>query len=382
MLTAGGDTKLAQDANTNTMKAQTPRCRFKADLERLMAPSEETPDAVVVGVQKGDDLGDVSFTVCYKGTKFGVDVHVDVDTYPYHDMGYAYLKDDSTNEELQGLLESVSCVRATLADIRGRLETALGSKRPRSPSPTPATDPEPETAHQSESEPEADSDAEGDEESDFDGFDLEDPKELCEPEAKKRRLHVRTDLELADYASVQATQALYKALREVYRDMQGTADKDRHYSMDVEAVDNLYTWRCKIVNFDPSLPLVTDLEKYGYDGVELELRFGPNYPHSPPFVRVVKPRFNGRGGGHVMAGGSICMDLLYDQNWSCAYSIPSLLLQIKTILSTKDISTLAQLDERRHADGYTLWEAVQSFKSVSNIHKWKIPEGLLEHIKE
>lgn len=49
------------------------------------------------------------------------------------------------------------------------------------------------------------------------------------------------------------------------------------------------------------------------NSIVFEIRFPPNYPLSPPFFRIITPRFlpfiHG-GGGHVTGGGSICMDLL------------------------------------------------------------------------
>jgi ubiquitin-conjugating enzyme E2 Q len=49
--------------------------------------------------------------------------------------------------------------------------------------------------------------------------------------------------------------------------------------------------------------------------VLLEIRFPPDFPWQPPFIRVVAPRFAFHT-GHVTVGGSICMELLTSA-WSC-----------------------------------------------------------------
>lgn len=52
------------------------------------------------------------------------------------------------------------------------------------------------------------------------------------------------------------------------------------------------------------------MKQKGVKSILMEIRFGDSYPFSPPFFRVVHPRFlpfiHG-GGGHVTGGGSICM---------------------------------------------------------------------------
>jgi hypothetical protein len=49
--------------------------------------------------------------------------------------------------------------------------------------------------------------------------------------------------------------------------------------------------------------------------ITLRVAFPPNYPFAPPYVRVIKPRFQFRT-GHVTIGGSICMEMLTNMGWS------------------------------------------------------------------
>lgn len=62
--------------------------------------------------------------------------------------------------------------------------------------------------------------------------------------------------------------------------------------------------------------------------VVLEIRFPPDFPWEPPFIRVVSPRFGFRT-GHVTVGGSICMELLTASGWSPAYALESVLVQVR-----------------------------------------------------
>lgn len=55
---------------------------------------------------------------------------------------------------------------------------------------------------------------------------------------------------------------------------------------------------------------------------------------SPPFIRVVRPRFRGfgqGGGGHVTVGGALCMELLTNSGWSAVSSLESVLLQVVSL---------------------------------------------------
>lgn len=53
---------------------------------------------------------------------------------------------------------------------------------------------------------------------------------------------------------------------------------------------------------------------------------------SPPFIRVVKPRFRFHT-GHVTVGGSICMESLTPTGWNSARSIESYFVEILSLLN-------------------------------------------------
>jgi len=62
--------------------------------------------------------------------------------------------------------------------------------------------------------------------------------------------------------------------------------------------------------------------------VELEVLFGDDFPASPPFVRVVSPRFAFHT-GHVTVGGSICMQLLTTSGWDSSFTVEATLVMVR-----------------------------------------------------
>lgn len=64
--------------------------------------------------------------------------------------------------------------------------------------------------------------------------------------------------------------------------------------------------------------------------VEIECRFGADYPFSPPNIRVVRPCFCS-GTGYVI-DGAICMELLTPAGWNATFSIEAILEQVRAHL--------------------------------------------------
>jgi len=64
---------------------------------------------------------------------------------------------------------------------------------------------------------------------------------------------------------------------------------------------NLYQWICELHSFSLDLPLAKEMVKAKVNSVVMELRFHNTYPMSPPFVRVIRPRFLpfANGGGRL-----------------------------------------------------------------------------------
>ena len=132
-------------------------------------------------------------------------------------------------------------------------------------------------------------------------------------------------------------------------------------------VDNndLYKWDILIDEVDPSEDLGKDMLKYNVDSIKLEVTFPKDYPFTPPFVRVITPRFKYMT-GHVTLAGAICMEVLTTSGWTPGYSIESLIIQIKSELSEGG----GRLDPQKHNMTYGLKEAQSSFIRVAKGHGW------------
>uniref|UniRef100_A0A914V5Q6 UBC core domain-containing protein n=1 Tax=Plectus sambesii TaxID=2011161 RepID=A0A914V5Q6_9BILA len=106
--------------------------------------------------------------------------------------------------------------------------------------------------------------------------------------------------------------------------------KEDGFAVDTVA-DSLYTWSVKIGSFPNDTELHKQLTalsaKFGYDYVELQLDFIPDFPFYPPLLRVVRPRFRG---SIVQSLANI--DLLKVTYWNPAKTVHDVLKQIKDIL--------------------------------------------------
>lgn len=92
--------------------------------------------------------------------------------------------------------------------------------------------------------------------------------------------------------------------------------------------------------------------------------FSDSYPHDPPFVRVVFPRFAFRT-GHVTVGGSICIESLTPTGWSSARSLESYFVEVISLINAGN----ARLD-LNNMQPYTLHEAKDAFNRVARDHGW------------
>lgn len=134
--------------------------------------------------------------------------------------------------------------------------------------------------------------------------------------------------------------------------------------------DNLFLWDIKLIDI-PESKLAKDLETFAKKHntepcINLEMMFPPDYPMSPPFVRVTTPRFKFLT-GHVTIGGSICMEMLTKSGWTPTNDIENILVQIRCeILSDPN----AQLDLNNANTAYTQSEARAAFQRMVQRYGW------------
>ncbi|RAL06694.1 putative ubiquitin conjugating enzyme [Aspergillus homomorphus CBS 101889] len=185
------------------------------------------------------------------------------------------------------------------------------------------------------------------------------------------------------YATSQATRRLMRELKATAALQNRRPVADLGWCIEPRLIDNPYQWLVALHSFEPTSLLARDLAATDDKCVLLEIRFPPSYPYSPPFIRVVRPRFlpmSAGGGGHVTSGGAICMDLLTSTGWSVAYSMESILLQVHMIISSSDPFP-ARLERHRTQD-YTWSEAVEAFIRMCRIHSWKVPDDFEQMQKD
>jgi ubiquitin-conjugating enzyme E2 Q len=180
---------------------------------------------------------------------------------------------------------------------------------------------------------------------------------------------------LPSYATSSATKVLQKQLKQIIKSqLSTTLGQERYWTLDLHRLDNLYTWYFTLSSFDPDIPLSADMRSYGINSVHLEVKFGPQHPNSPPFVRIIKPRFmqwmNG-GGGHVTAGGSICVEMLTMKGWKREYTLEQVLLVVHQALSDVDPVPARLIGNYE----YGVQEAVNAYIRVANSHGWRVPQN-------
>ncbi|RUS21695.1 ubiquitin-conjugating enzyme/RWD-like protein [Endogone sp. FLAS-F59071] len=188
-------------------------------------------------------------------------------------------------------------------------------------------------------------------------------------------------LPLPTDATKSATQAIWRELRVIMKE-QSNSSSYAGFQVDASKLRSVYQWVVHLKDFDPKLPLAKDMRDRGVKSVDLEVRFSGEFPHVPPYIRVIRPRmlrFLHGGGGHVTAGGSICIDLLTlgnakDRGWSSIYRMDAVLLQIKLALSSTEPRP-ARLDPHAWNSDYTAHEGMNAFIRVANDHGWRVPPG-------
>lgn len=171
------------------------------------------------------------------------------------------------------------------------------------------------------------------------------------------------------YATSMATRSLQRELISTLQIQRTHPAHELGWYIDPDLVENVYQWIVELHSFEAHLPLAQDLKSKGLKSVVIEIRFGKEYPISPPFVRVIRPRFLGfmaGGGGHVTAGGALCMELLTNSGWSAVSNIESVLLQVRLAMSSTEPKP-ARLEPGAVKD-YGVAEAVAAFIRACNSH--------------
>ncbi|OAA32645.1 Ubiquitin-conjugating enzyme/RWD-like protein [Moelleriella libera RCEF 2490] len=178
-------------------------------------------------------------------------------------------------------------------------------------------------------------------------------------------------------SSQTALRALSREIKELQKIQSKQSMTELGWYLDTSKVTNLFQWIIELHSFDADLPLAKDMDQRGCRSIVLEVRFTSSFPISPPFVRVIRPRFlpfSQGGGGHVTAGGAICSEMLTNSGWSPAMSMEKVFLQIR--LGLCDTERPARLEKVSSlSQDYGFREAIDAYRRAALAHGWSVPEG-------
>ncbi|PVH68585.1 hypothetical protein DL98DRAFT_506721 [Cadophora sp. DSE1049] len=180
------------------------------------------------------------------------------------------------------------------------------------------------------------------------------------------------------YATSSATKTLSRNLKEVLAIQAKTPLHELGWYINPDLISNVYQWIVELHSFDTTLPLAQDMKAAGVTSIVLEIRFGKDYPFSPPFVRVIRPRFlpfQAGGGGHVTAGGAMCMELLTNTGWTSVSTIESVLLQVRVEMMNIDRPARLESKHKGAQRDYGTAEAIDAYERSCKMHGWAIPPG-------
>ncbi|KAI4143156.1 MAG: hypothetical protein LQ340_007094 [Diploschistes diacapsis] len=176
------------------------------------------------------------------------------------------------------------------------------------------------------------------------------------------------------YATTQATKALQREIKNLLKTQNTVPAEELGWYFDPELVENPYQLIVELHSFDSKLPLAQDMQAQKVNSVILELRFGQGFPFSPPFIRVIRPRFlpfMSGGGGHVTAGGAICMELLTNSGWNPSTVLDAILLQVRMAITSTEPRP-ARLEKGGVQGDYGVGEAAEAYKRACITHGWQI----------
>lgn len=132
--------------------------------------------------------------------------------------------------------------------------------------------------------------------------------------------------------------------------------------------DTLTEWQVLMVGFNPqdADPNERDLARdLKHRPIDMRVLFPPDYPQSPPFIRVISPRFKFHT-GHVTIGGSICTESLTSTGWDPSMTMESILVGIRADL----IAGGGRID-KTNPTPYGDREAREAFRRMCERYGWK-----------
>ena len=191
------------------------------------------------------------------------------------------------------------------------------------------------------------------------------------------------------YATSATTKRLLSELKTLAKVQSSTSPASLGWSIDTEKIENVYQWIVELHSFhtfsikNAPLPLATDMKAANTTSIILEIRFGPDFPFSPPYIRVIGPRFlpfTQGGGGHIVIGGAMCMELLTNTGWSSVLSMESVLMQVRMAIASEPFARLEGIGKTAAvaSSRYGAAEAADGYLRACASHGWQVPPGFKE----
>lgn len=176
---------------------------------------------------------------------------------------------------------------------------------------------------------------------------------------------LKRNTELAD-----SSRSLKRLMRE-YQQLQSHEQRGgcrKLHAFEAEPIDesDLYTWDLRLYDFAADDPISSDMASRGIDHLTLRARFPADYPNSPPFVYMLRPRLK-EGSGYVLSGGGICMELLTQSGWSPATSIEALVQSVRAMLMAGQ-ARLRETARSAKEHEYSYDEAQRDFQHILKVH--------------
>lgn len=187
------------------------------------------------------------------------------------------------------------------------------------------------------------------------------------------------------YAQSATTTRLMKELQSLSKVQSSTPAVELGWYIDTDKIENVYQWIVELHSFHifenkgKKLPLSEDMKKRKITSIVLEVNFNKDYPFTPPYVRVIRPRFLSLvqgGGGHIVMGGAMCMELLTNTGWSSVSSMESVLMQVRLAIASEPHARLAP--SGGHPGDYGTMEAAEGYLRACQTHGWAVPPGFKE----
>ena len=147
------------------------------------------------------------------------------------------------------------------------------------------------------------------------------------------------------------------------------------YKFDLPDEDNFNRWLISVsmrsffdnnpgIALSAQAPLYQDMVACSVEYINFEITLPDDYPLSPPFIRIITPRFVHLT-GHITIGGSICSELLMKQNWVPTLSI----LKVMIIVCHNMIDGGARLERGSGLlRPYTFTEAESAYNRMIRTH--------------